>query len=106
MTRAHGDAVDDWVAVTNHAYDRWGERSDLAGTIVPRVAWYDAEPVPDTHGHVSDETRFHRDSGTVPLRRGDALVTVLGVEQADRDLKRALHRIENVNNVPADQPQP
>lgn len=77
------DWRDDWVRVTSHAADRWHERTDSPG-IGPRGAYIEGTPVPDgSHEFNADEVRHHRPSGTLLLRRGDRLVTVVR-ETADQ----------------------
>lgn len=68
--------ADDWVTVTEHAAERWHQRTDAPG-FGPRAAWIHGRPVNDHDYPNADEVRTHGRAGVDLLRVGGVLVTVL-----------------------------
>lgn len=75
------DWRDDWITVSVHAGEQWHRRTNSPG-IGPRGAWIDGEPYvgEEARRHV-DEMRHHPPSGTILLRKGNTLVTVLPADE-------------------------
>lgn len=90
--------MNDWIDLTDHAAERWAARSaDVDHG--PVVAWVEGAPVAEPHGLDADEVRFHRPSGTVLLRRDEAIVTVIDADTAKSALRRALRQLGDVVDV-------
>lgn len=86
--------MNDWIDLTDHAAERWAARSaDVDHG--PIVAWIEGEPVTG-HDLDADEVRYHPESGTVLLRRDEALVTVLDIATARPPVRRAVCRLGDV----------
>lgn len=86
---------DEWVEITDHAYDRWHERKPAGTMIGPRVAWFADETVilPRPNGVHGDSARYHPGTETVLVERNRFIVTVLLASKADGELRAALDRL-------------
>jgi len=82
---------DESIRVSSHALKRWNERSSVP-SIYPAAAWNDAYPILGTDFH-ADEVRHHESSGTVLLRKGRTLVTVIDVDSTTPQTRAAINRI-------------
>jgi hypothetical protein len=72
--------------VTEHAANRWGERTHPA-SVAPETAWRRGQRVAAAERPTgTDEARYHAPTGTLLLRRGVSIVTVL--DATDDDLRR------------------
>jgi hypothetical protein len=74
-------AVSDWVTISDHAAERWLQRSDLAGRIGPRCGWLTAQRIND-HELDADEVRYHDEAEVLLLAKESTLVTVLSVDES------------------------
>lgn len=79
----------DWICVTDHAAERWHERTESPG-IGPIVAWNESERR-DISELSGDEIRYHRATETLLVRKGTALVTVIDVNTARPNLQREIY---------------
>lgn len=79
----------EWIIVSTHAAERWHERTDSPG-VGPIVAWNEAERrnIRGVHG---DETRYHRESETILVRKARVLVTVVDAEDARPEVRQDLY---------------
>lgn len=77
------------VAVSLHAEERWSERAEPCN-FCPASAWRTAVTVDGDHGHDADELRYHELTGTVLVRQGSVIVTVLVLEEAITPLREAV----------------
>jgi hypothetical protein len=75
--------------VTEHARERWFQRSSLPGAD-PADAWIEAVEI-HGHGLEADDVRHHAPSGTVLVRKNRALVTVIEVDTAKPSVQIAVH---------------
>lgn len=76
--------------VTEHAANRWDERTDSA-SVAPETAWCHGQRVRSAERPTgTDEVRYHAATGTLLLRCGRCIATVLDV--TDDKLRRDVHR--------------
>jgi len=66
----------DWIAVSDHAAERWTERTTSPG-IGPRVAWNESVRVAGLDGPRGDDIRYHQPTDLVLVADRGTLVTVL-----------------------------
>ena len=79
----------DWVYITDHAAERWHERTETPG-IGPIVAWNESgrREVSELTG---DEIRYHRATETLLIRKGGVLVTVIDASTARPNIQREIY---------------
>lgn len=73
-------SADEYVHVSKHAWGRWIDRRATDPGYGPVIAWNRAELLPEPHGLLCDEARYHEETD---------LVLVVG-EEADEDGTRTL----------------
>lgn len=78
----------DWLVVSEHAAERWHQRTDAPG-IGPLVAWNAAERR-DVDGLHGDEIRFHRATKTFLIQKSGVLVTVVDVATARPSIRASV----------------
>lgn len=78
----------EWVVVSSHAAERWHQRTKTPG-VGPIVAWNEAErrEISDLD---ADEIRYHKPTGTLLLKNGGVLVTVIEVATARQPIRKAV----------------
>lgn len=79
----------DWLIVSEHAAERWHQRTDAPG-IGPLVAWNAAERR-DIDGLHGDEIRYHRETETLLIQKDSVLVTVVDVSTARPSIQASVH---------------
>lgn len=80
------------IQVTTHAKLRWTMRSgDLVRSLTS--AWEDGLTVTE-HGDIqADEVRLHEPTGTLIVRQGSHLTTVLRANYADEQVQAAIEEV-------------
>lgn len=81
--------------VSEHALDRWDERSNPS-SVAPETAWRHGQRVAPTGPFRNvDELRYHRETGTLLLSNGLSLSTVYAVDELDDRQRGAVeHALE------------
>ena len=76
--------------VSEHAADRWDERTDPR-SVAPETAWEHAQRLCGAGPivHVS-EVRFHHGTGTLLLYEPPSITTVLAIDEASDELYHAI----------------
>ena len=79
----------DWVYVTDHAAERWHERTATPG-IGPIVAWNESErrEVSELTG---DEIRYHPATESLLIRKDGVLVTVIDASTARPSIQHEIY---------------
>lgn len=77
----------DWINLSTHAVKRWHERTDSPG-VGPRYAWDEAKKVENVPGVYGDEFRYHSATGTIMIRKGNTLATVIRTIPGSRRVKQ------------------
>lgn len=81
--------MSEWIRVTDHAADRWHERTDTPG-VGPIVAWNKSERR-DITDLDADEIRYHQATEMLLLRRDEALVTVIDASTARPKIQQDIY---------------
>lgn len=79
------------LTVSNHAHDRWDERTKLP-ELYPISAWENGFLVSDPHGMEAEEIQYHHPSRQALLRKRTTIVTSVTGTDGKYDLKRAIIR--------------
>ena len=92
--RADGpvNVADNWIEVTEHAYQRWSQRTPSDTKIGPRVAWFDAIEL-DVSDECNDDYRYHAETETILIVESNDLVTVYDARECRPALAAAVRRL-------------
>lgn len=74
---------------STHVKKRWTQRSDDPGKSIWN-AWEESIQLVGT-GLYGEETRYHKETGTILVRNEDELVTAIDVATAKPSVKRAVY---------------
>ena len=85
-----GTTQDATPGVTEHAGDRWDQRTDC-GSVAPETAWGHGQRIAVGSQPIrADEVRLHHDSRALLLREGGMIMTVYTLDELSSEVYHAI----------------